>query len=78
MRENFFRDVLAIKVLVFHFLFSAAIFVILQVPLTDKEQADASSVTRFLPGLLSPTEPSPVSSNNHDFLVSLISAIRLD
>ena len=67
-----------IKLLVFHFLFSAGIFLILQVPLTDQEQADAPSVTGSFPGLLSPTEPGPVSSNNYDFLVGLISPIRLD
>ena len=40
----------------------------------DQPKADVPSITRFL---TSPTDPGPVSSNNHDFPVGLISTIRL-
>jgi len=74
-RERTSLELLPIKVLVLHF---AAVFAIQLFPLTDKPPADASSITRFLPSPPSLTEPGPVSSNNHDCLVSLISTIRLD
>jgi len=40
----------------------------------DQPKADVPSITRFLTG---PTDPGPVSSNNHDCPVGLISTIRL-
>ena len=41
----------------------------------DQSKGDSPSITRFL---TSPTDPGPVSSNNHDCPVRLISPIRLD
>jgi len=80
MRENFAIGVLVIKV------FSVAVLLALRSIFqpqpwlfgschADQPKVDALSITRFL---TSPTDPRPVSSNNHDCPVGLISTIRLD
>jgi len=80
MRENFPIGVLAIEA------FSVALPLALRsifqpqfLPFgschADQPKADAPSITRVW---TSPTDPGPVSSNNHDCPVGLISTIRLD
>jgi len=83
MRENFYTALLAIEVFGCFTLgvsssFSAGVLTIWWLPLSEKQQANAPSITRFLLSLPSLTESSPVSFNDHYCPVSLSSTIRLD
>ena len=72
MRENFLRAVLGNKAWVLHL---AAFFAIRLFTLTDKQTANAISITEFLPRPASLTKRGPASLNTHDCLVSPIPTI---
>jgi len=83
MRANFHTPLLAIAVFECLTLgvsssFSAGVLTIWWLPYVNKLQANAPSITRFSPSPPSLTEPGPVSFNDHDCPLSLISTIRLD